>query len=48
MKFISQKYKPIQIEDFLIKDNFVDILNSFITIENLNLIFLKIQRFLFS
>tara|TARA_B100000886_G_scaffold71038_2_gene45188 strand:- start:9403 stop:10368 length:966 start_codon:yes stop_codon:yes gene_type:complete len=39
MKFISQKYKPIQIEDFLIKDNFVDILNSFITIENLNLIF---------
>ncbi len=38
MKFISQKYKPIQIEDFLIKDNFVEILNSFIEIENLNLI----------
>lgn len=37
--FISRKYKPHTIEDFSIKDDFVNIINSFIEIENLNLIF---------
>lgn len=37
MEFISQKYKPTSLDDFLIKDDFVDILKSFITIDNLNI-----------
>lgn len=38
MEFISKKYKPTSIEDFTIKDDFVNIINSFIQIENLNII----------
>ena len=38
MEFISKKYKPNSIEDFIIKDDFVNIINSFIEIENLNII----------
>lgn len=38
MEFISKKYKPTSIEDFIIKDDFVNIINSFIEIENLNII----------
>ena len=38
MEFISQKYKPTKLDDFLIKDDFVDILKSFILIDNLNII----------
>ncbi len=38
MEFISQKYKPTKLDDFLIKDDFVDILKSFINYDNLNII----------
>ena len=38
MEFISQKYKPNKLDDFLIKDDFVDILKSFINYDNLNII----------
>uniref|UniRef100_A0A6C0AXW2 Uncharacterized protein n=1 Tax=viral metagenome TaxID=1070528 RepID=A0A6C0AXW2_9ZZZZ len=38
MDFISQKYKPTKLDDFLIKDDFVDIVKSFINIDNLNII----------
>ena len=36
--FISEKYIPNSINDFSIKDNFIEIINSFIKYENLNLI----------
>lgn len=38
MDFISQKYKPTKLDDFLIKDDFVNIVKSFISIDNLNII----------
>jgi len=38
MNFISQKYKPTKLDDFLIKDDFVSIVKSFISINNLNII----------
>ena len=38
MEFISQKYKPTKLDDYLIKDDFVDILKSFINYDNLNII----------
>ena len=38
MEFISEKYYPKSIDDFNVKDNFSNIVKSFIKLENLNII----------
>ena len=38
MEFISEKYYPKSIDDFNVKDNFSNIIKSFIKLENLNII----------